>query len=534
MSTAAPEREAPAFLVSGRAWVWPVACLALALLVLAIALRDTWLGMVNVWLNSETFGHAFLVAPIAGWLVWHQRRRLQGLTPRPWLPGLAAVAALIGLWYVADAVGVALGQQIAGVGLISALTLTLLGWRIAWVLAFPLGYLIFMVPFGEALVPPLQTFTADFALWWLRQIGVPVFRDGIMLHLPTGSFEVAEACAGLRYLIAMIVLGVLFAGITYRQWWRRAAFMGLAVIVPIIANGFRALGIILLAYWSDHRIAVGVDHVLYGWVFLTAVMLVLLWLGLLLREKPQEDPPRQDGSRVTQPPAQDAAPAVPLATATLVSIALIFAAPAYADWRIGQQGAAGALVLQLPDEVGHFTRTGQPVDDWRANFTGADAEAFGTYQRADGQVVDLYEAVYLRQRQGAEVINATNSLVPAAQGEPGTVSAVPRWTRIGDYPVALTVDGRTMDVAAVRLRSFSGQYRLAVPLYWVDDILVHRPAMAKLRQLLALFSGHSAAAAIVAAAPYSDDPTIAAEALSDFLANWPELRGGIAAAAGTD
>ena len=534
MSAVLPEREAVPAVVRGRAWQWPLTCFAIALLVLGIAFRDTWWNMVNVWLNSDAFGHAFLVPPIAGWLIWHGRQRLRAVMPRPWLPGLGAVAVLVGVWYLAHAIGIALGEQFAAVGLISALALTLFGWRAAWVLAFPLGYLFFMVPFGEGLVWPLQQFTADFAVWWLRLIGIPVYRDGIFLHLPTGSFEVAEACSGLRYLIAMVVLGVLFAGITYRQWWRRAAFMALCFIVPVIANGFRALGIVLVAYWSDHRIAVGVDHILYGWLFLTAVMLILLWLGLQMREKQKGTVPRDRIGEAARPAEADT-PVAALATATLVSVALIVAGPAHAAWRAGASfDDRGTGHVEIPAHLGTFAQTGQPADGWRAAFTGADAEALGTFRSTEGEVVDLYVAIYHRQRQGAEVINATNSLAPRSDGEPGATPGGPRWMRVGDYPLTLAIGGRSLTVAAVRLRSVSGRYRLALPLYLVNDTVVHRPTTAKLYQVLAELSGQRAAAAIVAAAPYDDDPAIAAEALRALLAGWPDLRAAIAAAGGTD
>ena len=101
----------------------------------------------------------------------------------------------------------------------------------------------------------------------------------------TAGERTAEACAGLRFLIAMIVLGVLFANITFYTWSRRLLFMLLAVAIPIVANGFRALMIVLIAYWSDHTIAVGVDHIVFGWVFLTFVTVLILATGMAMLSK---------------------------------------------------------------------------------------------------------------------------------------------------------------------------------------------------------------------------------------------------------
>src|SRR4029077_461187 len=107
------------------------------------------------------------------------------------------------------------------------------------------------------------------------------------IDVPAGKFVVAEACAGLRFLIASVAFGVFFAVITYRSRWRRIAFIGLSVVVPIIANGARAFGIIYAAEIVGSPAAVMADHVIYGWGFFSAILVLLTLLGRSFADRHQ-------------------------------------------------------------------------------------------------------------------------------------------------------------------------------------------------------------------------------------------------------
>src|SRR5260370_17155962 len=112
-----------------------------------------------------------------------------------------------------------------------------------------------------------------------------------MIEIPEGSFEVAEACAGWRFLIASSVFGCFFAVLMYQSLIRRALFIILSVAVPIAANGLRALGIIVLAHLEGNAAAVEADHVLYGWLFFTLVILTLIAIGMMFPQKTDHPAP---------------------------------------------------------------------------------------------------------------------------------------------------------------------------------------------------------------------------------------------------
>src|SRR5438046_7958381 len=131
-------------------------------------------------------------------------------------------------------------KQLALVATIWATVIAILGREVAKAIMFPLGFLVLGVPMGEALIPPLMDWTADFTVKALQISGIPVFREGLFFTIPSGNWSVVEGCSGVRYLIASFTVGVLFAYLSYRRPWKRVLFAALSVIVPILADGFLA------------------------------------------------------------------------------------------------------------------------------------------------------------------------------------------------------------------------------------------------------------------------------------------------------
>jgi EpsI family protein len=139
---------------------------------------------------------------------------------------------------------------------------------------------------GESIIGKMQDFTAWFAVNALHLSNVPAILENRTITVPGTVWEVAEACSGTRYLLSSLVLGLIFASLVYRSWTRRLAFVAASIVVPILANGVRAYGIILLGYISNNKLAAGVDHIIYGFVFFTILQFFLFALGLRWRETP--------------------------------------------------------------------------------------------------------------------------------------------------------------------------------------------------------------------------------------------------------
>ncbi len=486
------------------AWRMALGLLAVVFAAWLLIFRESLWSMVEIWSRSDTFGHGFLIAPIVVYLVWQRRAVLARLSPAPALWALAAVAGSVLLWFVARVTGVAAAEQFAALFVLQATVVTVLGWRVGLALIFPLGYLLLMVPFGEFLVNPLQDITVFFIVNALQLIGIPVFSDGIFLQIPNGNFTVAEACAGLRFLVATIALGLLFANAAYQDWWRRIVFMVLVLVVPVIANGFRALGIVLLAHYTDNQVAVEADHVIYGWVFLTFVTIVLLGIGMALR--PKTMPPER------LPPASFDAPRPALLVSAAVAVVVVMAAaPALSAWLRPMAAAAGTVQLAVPTPASPWRQLDRL--DWHPSFQGAAGEALARFSDGEAEV-DIYLAYYPHQAQHAEVVNPNNKIAP----EPG-------WLRAADQTVSIMVDGEPLGATATRIVDANRRQRARVVLrwYWVGGQMVGGQSQAKLLQLWGLVNGQPAAAALAVS---TDDPGgagVALETLQRFIASLPPL-----------
>lgn len=272
--------------------------LALGLLLLGIIFRHDVGSAVQVWTQSTTYNHCFLIIPIAGFLLWDRRADIAGQSPNPmrWAALLGFPVALV--WLVAERLGIMEGRQLAAVGFVELLFLAILGRHLWWALSGPLLYLFFLVPFGAFLTPALQGTTTFFIRHGLGLLGIPAYIDGNMIEIPQGFFLVAEACAGLRFLIASVAFGCLYSLLMYRSPLRRFGFILASVIVPIIANGLRGLGIVYVGYRLNSAAAAEADHLIYGWIFFSIVILLLVAAGLPFRQDHQPArPPRREPVR---------------------------------------------------------------------------------------------------------------------------------------------------------------------------------------------------------------------------------------------
>jgi exosortase A len=502
---------------------WPAAFCVFSLAVLALVglFWPTVRSMTETWWNVTTYSHGFVIFPISGYLIWRKRGRLAALTPRPQPLGLLLVAGAAFAWLLGDFAGVTLLTQVAWIGMVQALVLSVYGWPITSRLLFPLFFLFFAVPFGNFLIPHLQDLTAHFVVAALRATGIPVYRDALYIHIPTGSFFVAEACAGIRFLISTIVLGALIAHVAFATWWRRTLVLAVAAALPILANIVRVYGIVMIAHFSDHQLAVDADHLVYGWVFFALVTLSFLAITMAFQEQGafQERAAFRETGAATDEPFRPAtlqplrgkggAGTFGLASAAVAVILLAAAAPVYSHLVTRSDGTA-PLAWQ-PDTGAGTLAAASP--DWRPRFHGADQEILRTYDTHNGWSVDVYLALYGSQRHGKEIVNEMNTF---ADGE--------RWTTVGGGGVSAVVGNESVPIRYARLSSL-GPTRLVWYWYWIDGRLTADPIRAKLYEARAKLMGGSGAAAVVAvAADYQDQPETAERTLTDFLRHLSSLK----------
>jgi exosortase A len=384
--------------------------LALALLAPFLLYFGTVRSIVSIWNSSETFAHGYIILPISLWLIWRRRANFSLYPPRPWAPALLLLAVLGAGWLAAQLGEVQVVSQYMFVAMFPVAALALLGPRLAGSLAFPLVFLLFAVPFGEVFVAPLIDFTANFTVWAVRATGIPVLRSGTRFELPTGNWSVVEACSGVRYLISSITLGCLYAYLTYRSLWRRTLFIGLSMIVPVIANGLRAYMIVMIGHLSSMQLATGVDHIIYGWLFFGLVMFLMFWIGSYWRE--DTDAPRlapasaKDGVAATA--QTDAPAAMPPRLPAMVAAVLVMAALWPAAALVGNRVNDNPAPVRLEQVAVRWPQAAD-FSDWQPAYQTPDARFHQSY-KAGAQPVALTVLYYRNQTREKSLISSLNRL----------------------------------------------------------------------------------------------------------------------------
>lgn len=386
-----------------------ILALAVALLAPILLFYGTVASMVGIWNSSETFAHGYVILPVSLWLIWRQRAWFAHIPARPWWPGLALMTGAGAAWLAGRMGDVGVVMQYAFVAMMPLAALTLLGPRLAAKFTFPLLFLLFAVPFGEVFVGPLIQHTADFTVWAVQATGIPVLRNGTRFELPTGSWSVVEACSGIRYLISSITLGCLYAYLTYQSNLRRAVFIGMAVVVPIVANWLRAYGIVMIGHTSGMELATGVDHLVYGWLFFGLIMFLMFWVGSYWREddKPAVPVAPQPGHATVAAPRVSPGPAKSLVPVAVAVVAVAAAWPAFAAFNDRANHDPRPVALSVA-ELAWPAAAGFP--DWQVDYMEPDARVARAYRSPEGRPVLLQVLYYRNQNKQKGLISSVNRL----------------------------------------------------------------------------------------------------------------------------
>lgn len=490
------------------------ACVAAALCAVLLIHYATAAAIVGVWMRSDTFAHGFVIPPIVGWMIWRRRRRLSALPVRPAPAALLALTALGALWLPSELANVQVLQQYLFALMLVATVPAVLGIAHARALSYPLCYLLLAVPFGEILIPPLIEFTAQCTVFLLQLTGIPVFRENNYLSLPSGNWSVVDACSGLRYLIASLALGAMYADMTYRGARRRLLFIAVSAVVPVFANALRAFMIVLIGHWSNMTLAIGIDHLIYGWVFFGVVSALLFWVGARWRDVDHGDAGAPPATPAPAPVPGVSARLAPSSPAGFVRMALAVAAVT-AIWPVLAQLALrpgppdddppSPLVVAPPPAP---WRAAPMADtDWHALHMGRPQRWSANYD--DGRrTVSLQLTWYRHQSRRSELLAPVRRDVAPGLPRWSEISAVQRDIAVGDR--AFAVRQSVEQAAGVKL--------LVWRWYRQDGVDTASPQWLKLMLAKSkLLGDDDGGAEIVLASAYDDDSAGAERAMHDLL-----------------
>jgi len=495
------------------------------LLLILTAFYNTARDLVMAWWDKPEYNHCLLILPIIAYLLYERREMFSRLSIKPSWLGIIPVLGGGLLWLLGDLTDTNVVRQLGFVVIIQGSILMVFGLRAVHAMLFPILYMYFLIPFGDFLIPALQDFTTDFAVFFLHLINIPVYVDGVFLSIPAGNFHVAEACAGLRFLVATVALGLLMANVSYKTYGRRAVVVILSFVIPVIANGFRATGIILIAHYSDMKYAVGTDHITFGWIFFAFVLLIFISIAMTFTNRSLHDSYINFDKAYWKKPFS--APLKNFVLLAGLSGILAVAAPLYGNHIEQRYGDFEKRI------VAEITFTGMedasPDRFWKPSFQGASQEIFrklvmkNTDENSDENIgqhfvakkpeIDFYLAYYPYQSSEKELIRFGNGFT-APEG----------WNWTGSRTVKVENDGRTYNIGEDLIHSRMSN-RVILYWYWVDGTIVSSRYQAKLLDAKAkLFGGRLDSAVIAFSAPVSNDNIMEVrKEIADLISKLPPL-----------
>ena len=431
---------------------------------------------INVWAVSEIFNHCFLVIPGAFFLIYQKRVSLfqQQFVANYWLLlPLIGTLVFFTFGYVGD---IRLFMHIATFTSLPLLIWFVIGNQAAKVIKFPLYFMLFSIPIGEQLIPYLQELTTDLSVPLLEFTGVPIYRSGLYLDIPEGRFLVAEACSGISFLIASFVFGNLYAYISFRTLPKQLLFISISLVVPIIANALRVYGIVLTAHLTDMEYAAGADHLIYGGVFYSIILFLLIVIGENFRDKTEViNSTNNISGKVAN------VNSIPLLA--VVIVVLFVMQNFWLSSVVGNKSVIESDTLTLNSTTFPLTIKEGKLATWKPSFSKASNIQQG-YIESLGNVnkVDFFIATYSKGE--GELISSVNKLYHAE-----------RWTLIQSTKENLN---EIKDAQLVKVVSPSGKYRYILYWYQFSNEMFTSKVGFKLYQTMMVMLGKTQKSAIVA------------------------------------
>lgn len=402
-------------------------------------------SMIELWGSTSSQHHGFFVAPAVIWMA------LSGRRPRSpaviWPQVSIGIIFISAIWLAGDAANANILKQFAFIGMITLGVVVFFGPGRTKEWALPLLLLFLMVPFGDSFSPALQMIAAHGSVMLLNLIGVEATLVGALIITSGGPFLVAEACAGLNFLLAAILIASLIAWRATPVWTKQAVFIFCAAFVAILTNIVRATLVIALDNYAEGRFSISADHLFAGWILYAIVLLVFITAAhrMLMRNSETDDISDNTIARSDR--------------FSIYALAFLLA-PLIAANLYASRFSGNALVYGVMDDISPIRASGWrlvPNDTlWPISFPSADAQVVARYVSGN-TTAQIGIGYYIYDRSGAEI------------GDHESHSLPPGWIKIDQKKEKLYVFGTQQLLTTTILSDLSGRSFRAITVYWLGS-----------------------------------------------------------------
>lgn len=482
-----------------------VLVLGLGLVVLLASWSGTVLHLFDLVWNVDTYSHGIWVPPVALWLIWRRRAEVMAAGPRFWWPGAFLLGGIQLVWLAGTFVEARVIEHVALVLSVQAVALMCLGLSAAKPIRFPLFFLFLIIPVGEQLVGPLQVITAKSVIWALDVSGIPFMADGVLIELSSGLYQVARACAGVKFLFSSVVMGVLLCHLAFTSWYRRAVMLAASVLVPILANAVRVYTTLLIAEWTDQSFAKDVDHIVYGWGFLSVVLLLLIIGAYRFSDK--EDGPGGGGETDSVKANNEAGAAAAPQWLAAVAVFLPVASAAWAGQtaKVSNQCFVSEMMMPECEDCGFRLLPGTAGGRWFRPDRANNNQVW--HYRMDATSIMGLTSLYQGQGTAHRMGRSFSYMLP------------PRWYELegGAAPGSVPV----LEGFAEKIIWQGERRRMLWESFTLNGRYYPSATQAKLMLALSRLKGETPVAQrLIVSTPYSGDPDEARRNIGTFLSTF--------------
>ena len=358
--------------------------------------KDIVFLFISKWIESGTYAHGFFIVPISLYIFYTKGIVLKEFKQQISILGLVGIFICSLIIVLAKLSSVVIIQQIFLILLIHSIYISIYGFVNYKRNIFPLSYLFFCVPLGHFLINYMQTITANFSAFALPLSGINIYHEKWTIFTSRGKFEVAAACSGVRYLIATLALTTFFSYFNFQSLIKRILFVFFSLVVSVIANSLRAYLVILLAHLSHLKLAIGIDHLIYGWFFFGLIIFFILWFGCKMSDVKETVTINKSNITLISTHSKKYA---------LLLISFILIPPLINNYLYD----AKKNDLYKIELTSLNWRETNELPSITPSYKGADDILSKRYRNENDEIVDLYIALYSTIKQDHEMISDTNS-----------------------------------------------------------------------------------------------------------------------------